>query len=52
MTNKNLSTAVLNEINFIAQQKRLNKEIKHANIKETFFFGLFLCTTVLLIFTF
>jgi len=52
MTNKNLSTAVLNEVNIIAQRQQLKKEIKQANIKESFFFGLFLCTTVLLIFTF
>jgi len=51
MTNKYLSTAVLKEVNTIAQRKQLQKKVKHANTKESFFFGLFLCTTLLLIFT-
>jgi len=52
MTNNYLSTAVLKEINTIKQEQKLKKEIKQANIKESFFFGLLLCTTVLLIFSF
>jgi len=52
MTNNYLSTAVLKEVNTIAQLKQLQKNVKHANIKEPIFFSVGLCITFLLILSF